>query len=221
MVHSTTKFLNGHSDVVGGAAVAADPAVLDELEWWTNALGASGAPFDSYLTLRGIRTLHARSRVHAENALAVVATLAGSEAVSRVNHPSLASHPGHEVAARQQLGWGSLLSFELRGGRRAAEAFAAGLRQFVLAESLGGVESLVAHPWTMTHASMDEPARRAAGIRDGLLRISVGIEAAEDLEADLQRALRRAADACTGPKIALHRVGAVPAPVRPLRASLP
>lgn len=202
VVHSTTKFLNGHSDVVGGTVVAADPAVLEEVEWWTNALGASGAPFDSYLTLRGIRTLHARSRVHAENALRVVTTLAESEAVTRVNHPSLASHPGHEVAARQQLGWGSLLSFELRGGRPAAEAFVADLRQFVLAESLGGVESLVSHPWTMTHASMDEPARRAAGIGDGLLRISVGIEAADDLEVDLQRALRRAADACAAHEIA-------------------
>ena len=196
VVHSTTKFLNGHSDVVGGAAVAADPAVLEELAWWTNALGASGAPFDSYLTLRGIRTLHARNRVHAENALRVVAALARSDAVACVHHPSLAGHRGHEVAARQQLGWGSLLSFELRGGRPAVEAFAAGLRQFVLAESLGGVESLVAHPWTMTHASMDAEARKAAGIGEGLLRISVGIEAAEDLEADLQSALRRAETAC-------------------------
>ena len=197
VVHSTTKFLNGHSDVVGGAAVAADAAVLEELSWWTNALGASGAPFDSYLTLRGIRTLHARNRVHAENALMVVAALAGSDAVARVHHPSLADHPGHEIAARQQLGWGSLLSFELRGGRPAAEAFVAGLRQFVLAESLGGVESLVAHPWTMTHASMDAAARRAAGIGEGLLRISVGIEAADDLETDVRHALRRAENACT------------------------
>lgn len=199
VVHSTTKFLNGHSDVVGGAAVAADPAVLEEAAWWTNALGASGAPFDSYLTLRGIRTLHARNRVHAENALRVVSALAGSDAVARVHHPSLASHRGHEVAARQQLGWGSLLSFELRGGRAAADAFVAGLRQFVLAESLGGVESLVAHPWTMTHASMDAPARKAAGIGEGLLRISVGIEAADDLEADLRRGLRRAANAGPAP----------------------
>lgn len=202
VVHSTTKFLNGHSDVVGGAVVAADPAVLEEVAWWTNALGASGAPFDSYLTLRGIRTLHARCRVHAENALRVVAALARSGAVARVHHPSLPSHPGHEVAARQQRGWGSLLSFELQGGRPAAEAFVAGLRRFVLAESLGGVESLVAHPWTMTHASMDEPARRAAGIGEGLLRMSVGIEAAEDLEADVARALRRAADARVQPDIA-------------------
>ncbi len=199
VVHSTTKFLNGHSDVVGGAVVAADAAVLEEVAWWTNAIGASGAPFDSYLTLRGIRTLHARSRAHAENTLRVLSVLAGSDAVKRVNHPGLATHPGHDVASRQQLGWGSLLSFELHGGRLAVEAFADGLRQFVLAESLGGVESLVAHPATMTHASMDEPARRAAGIGEGLLRLSVGIEAAEDLEADLADALQRAEAAACQP----------------------
>ena len=113
--------------------------------------------------------------------------------MASVNHPSLPGHPGHEIAARQQTGWGSLISFELRGGRTAVDAFVDGIRHFALAESLGGVESLVSHPWTMTHASIDEPARVAAGIGEGLLRLSVGIEAAEDLEADLQRALERAA----------------------------
>lgn len=192
VVHSTTKFLNGHSDVVGGAVIAADEALLDKIAWWTNAMGVSGAPFDAYLTLRGMRTLHARCRVHGENALRVVDVLAGSEAVANVNHPSLPGHPGHEIAGRQQTGWGSLVSFELRGGRRAVDAFVDGIRHFALAESLGGVESLVSHPWTMTHASMDAPARVAAGIGEGLLRLSVGIEAVEDLEADLQLALDRA-----------------------------
>ena len=191
-MHSTTKFLNGHSDVVGGAVVAADEDLLEEVAWWTNAMGVSGAPFDSYLTLRGMRTLHARSRVHEENALRIVDVLVRSDAVSRVNHPSLPGQPGHDIASRQQTGWGSLISFELTGGRAAVDAFVDGIEHFALAESLGGVESLVTHPWTMTHASMDEPARVAAGIGQGLLRLSVGIEAAEDLEADLERALRRA-----------------------------
>ena len=192
VVHSTTKFLNGHGDVVGGAVVAADEGLLEEVAWWTNAMGASGAPFDSYLTLRGMRTLHARSRVHEENAVCIVDLLNRSDVVARVHHPSLPDHPGHELARRQQMGWGSLVSFELRGGRVAVDAFVDRIEHFALAESLGGVESLVAHPWTMTHASMDEPARLAAGIGEGLLRLSVGIEACEDLEADLKRALSRA-----------------------------
>ena len=192
VVHSTTKFLNGHSDVVGGAVIAADEGLLEEVAWWTNAMGVSGAPFDAYLTLRGMRTLHARSRVHEENALRVVDALVRSEAVAEVNHPSLPGHPGHEIAARQQSGWGSLISFELRGGRPAVDAFVDGIRHFALAESLGGVESLVSHPWTMTHASMEAPARVEAGIGQGLLRLSVGIEAADDLVADLERALERA-----------------------------
>jgi len=193
VVHSTTKFLNGHGDVVGGAVVAAEQGLLDDVAWWCNATGVAGAPFDSFLTLRGIRTLHARLRAHEENALHVVDALCRSEAVAQVNHPSLPSHAGHEIARRQQDGWGSLISFELRGGRRAAEAFVDGMSLFALAESLGGVESLVTHPWTMTHASMEEPARVAAGIGEGLLRLSVGIEAADDLVDDVQRALARAA----------------------------
>ena len=192
VVHSTTKFLNGHSDVVGGAVIAADEKLFEDVAWWTNAMGVAGAPFDSYLTLRGIRTLHARVRVHEENALRVVDFLTGSDVVSRVNHPGLAGHPGHETARRQQLGWGSLISFELKGGREAVEAFVDGLEHFALAESLGGVESLVAHPATMTHASMDQHAQIVAGIREGLLRLSVGIESADDLVADLERALCRA-----------------------------
>ena len=192
VVHSTTKFLNGHSDVVGGTVVAVDEDLLEEVAWWTNAMGVSGSPFDAYLTLRGMRTLHARSRVHEANALRIVHLLDRSDIVTRVHHPSLPDHPGHDIARRQQTGWGSLVSFELRGGREAVDAFVDGIEHFALAESLGGVESLVTHPWTMTHASMDEPARVAAGIGEGLLRLSVGIEACEDLEADLKRALSRA-----------------------------
>ena len=192
VVHSTTKFLNGHSDVVGGTVVAADEELLEEVAWWTNAMGVSGAPFDSYLTLRGMRTLHARSRVHEANALRIVDLLDCSDVVTRVHHPSLPDDPGHDIARRQQTGWGSLISFELRGGRAAVDAFVDGIEHFALAESLGGVESLITHPCTMTHASMDEPARLAAGIGEGLLRLSVGIEACEDLEADLTRALARA-----------------------------
>lgn len=207
VVHSTTKFLNGHGDVVGGAVVAADEDLLEEIAWWTNVMGVSGAPFDSYLTLRGMRTLHARSRVHGANALRIVDLLDRSDVVTRVHHPSLPDHPGHDIAQRQQTGWGSLVSFELRGGRAAVDAFVDRIEHFALAESLGGVESLVAHPWTMTHASMDEPARRTAGIGEGLLRLSVGIEASEDLEADLERALA-AADrptACAAPVRAAQR----------------
>ncbi len=195
VVHSTTKFVNGHSDVVGGAVVARDEAALEELTWWANCLGVTGAPFDAWLTLRGVRTLRARQRIHEENALAVVGLLRRHGAVARVHHPSLPDHPGHRVAAAQQDGWGSLVSLDLEGGRVAVDAFLHGLECFTLAESLGGVESLVAHPSTMTHASMDEDARLAAGVHEGLLRLSIGIEDVEDLSEDLTRALDRAEEA--------------------------
>ena len=191
VLHSTTKYLNGHSDVVGGAVVAKDPAVHGQLAFWGNCIGLVGAPFDSYLTLRGLRTLHARIRQHQENADAVVAALSDHPAVDRVHYPGLPSHPGHDIARRQQTGFGAMASFELAGGRPAAKLFVESLKCFSLAESLGGVESLVAHPATMTHASMGEDARRRAGIGDGLIRLSVGIEAAEDLVADLSGALNR------------------------------
>jgi cystathionine gamma-synthase len=193
VVHSTTKYLNGHSDIVGGAVIAADAALAEELAWWANCLGITGAPFDSFLTLRGVRTLHARLRVHGENALRVVDTLCGHSAVKRVFYPGLADHPGHAVAARQQDGFGAMVSFEVEGGLAGVERFVNALQCFTLAESLGGVESLVAHPATMTHASMDEEARRAAGISDSLLRLSVGIEDGDDLAADLAIALDAAA----------------------------
>lgn len=191
VVHSTTKYLNGHSDVVGGAVVARDPALAEQLAWWANVIGVTGAPFDSYLTLRGLRTLHARIRSHLENAAAVANLLTRHPAVTRVHYPGLPEHPGHELATRQQHGFGAMVSFELEGGDAGIPAFLEGLTCFTLAESLGGVESLVAHPATMTHASMTPEQQAAAGITDGLLRLSVGIEATEDLVEDLAQALDR------------------------------
>jgi cystathionine gamma-synthase len=192
VVHSTTKYLNGHSDVVGGAVIAKTAEHFEELSWWANCLGLTGAPFDSFLTLRGIRTLPVRLKAHAENAAALVDLLASHPAVERLWYPGLAEHPGHGIAARQQTGFGAMLSFELEGGERAVEAFLDGLEHFFLAESLGGVESLVAHPATMTHAAMDPEARRRAGIGDSLLRLSIGIEDPADLVADITAALDRA-----------------------------
>jgi cystathionine gamma-synthase len=189
VVHSTTKYLNGHSDVVGGAVVASDSALVEELAWWANCLGITGAPFDSFLTLRGVRTLHARIRVHCENAARVVDQLCAHDAVKRVYYPGLISHPAHSVAASQQDGFGAMVSFEVNGGIEGVKEFVNTLQCFTLAESLGGVESLVAHPATMTHASMDDAARATAGIQDSLLRLSVGIEHADDLVADLAAAL--------------------------------
>ena len=192
VVHSTTKYINGHSDVVGGAAIARDAAVHETLAWWANALGITGSPFDSFLTLRGLRTLDARLRVHQENSIAIADLLDTHPAVTAVHYPGLITHPGHALAARQQRGFGAMLSFELDGGEEAVRAFLDGLQYITLAESLGGVESLIAHPATMTHAAMSFEARAAAGIGDGLLRLSVGIEDARDLLADLAAALERA-----------------------------
>jgi cystathionine gamma-synthase len=172
--------------------IARDPALHTELAWWANCLGLTSSPFDSYLTLRGLRTLHARMRVHLENAAAVVEVLRRHPAVSRVHYPGLPDHPGHGLAASQQQGFGAMVSCELAGREAAVRGFLDGLRHFALAESLGGVESLVAHPATMTHASMDPEARRTAGISEGLLRLSVGIEDAWDLTADLEAGLDRA-----------------------------
>jgi cystathionine gamma-synthase len=191
VVHSTTKYLNGHSDVVGGVAVAATKELHEELTWWANCLGLTGAPFDSFLTLRGVRTLHARLRLHEENARVLVDLLDGHPAVAAVYYPGLASHPGHGIAARQQSGFGAMVSFDLDGGQDAVVAFLDGLEHFFLAESLGGVESLVAHPATMTHSAMEPDARRTAGISDSLLRLSVGIEDPADLAADIGQALSR------------------------------
>jgi cystathionine gamma-synthase len=191
VVHSTTKYINGHSDVVGGAVIAKTRELHDQLAWWANCLGLTGAPFDSFLTLRGLRTLHARLAIHAHNAQNLAEWLVGQGAVARVYYPGLPAHPGHEIATRQQSGYGAIITFELKGGTAAVRQFVTGLEYFSLAESLGGVESLVAHPATMTHAAMDEASRRAAGLVDGLLRLSVGIEGLADLRADLAAGLAR------------------------------
>ena len=195
VVHSTTKYINGHSDVVGGAVVAKDAALREQFGWWANALGLTGSPFDSFLTLRGLRTLDARLRVHEENTLALAELLDGHPAVRAVHYPGLPHHSGHAIAARQQRGFGAMLSVELEGGEACVRAFLDGLRYFTLAESLGGVESLVAHPATMTHAAMSAEARAAAGIGDGLLRLSVGIEHVDDLASDIAAGLQRARSA--------------------------
>ncbi len=190
VVHSTTKYINGHSDVVGGAAIAAKPEVSEQLAWWGNCLGLTGSPFDSFLTLRGLRTLHVRLREHGKNAQAVAEFLAKQPLVKKVYYPGLASHPGHEIAKRQQSGFGAIVTLEVEGGIEGARRFSEALELFSLAESLGGVESLVAHPATMTHAAMAPEARAAAGLVDGLLRLSIGIEATEDLIRDLSNGVK-------------------------------
>jgi cystathionine gamma-synthase len=199
VLHSTTKFINGHSDVVGGAVVAAEEADVATLAEWANLTGTTGAPFDSYLALRGLRTLFPRMRQQQASAAAIARFLDGRPGVAAVHYPGLESHPGHALAGRQQDGFGAMLSFELEGGAPAARRFAEALWVFTLAESLGGVESLVAHPATMTHAGMGADARRRAGISDSLFRLSVGLEAEGDLVADLERALAAAAGATEPP----------------------
>jgi cystathionine gamma-synthase len=189
VIHSTTKYINGHSDVVGGAVVAASPEDVTSLADWANTTGLTGAPFDAYQTLRGLRTLAVRIERQSETAGVVAGLLSRHPAVSRAYYPGLPSHPGHAIAARQQRGYGAMLSFELDGGEAAVRRLLSHLRLFTLAESLGGVESLVAHPATMTHAAMDPDARTRAGITSGLLRLSIGLEHEDDLLGDLERAL--------------------------------
>lgn len=187
VVHSTTKYINGHSDVVGGAVIAASAELGEELAWWANNIGITGAPFDSYLTLRGLRTLNVRLRQHQENALAIAQYLENSPFVAQVYYPGLESHPQHALAKAQQLGFGAMVSFDIKGDINDAAAFLTRLNEFSLAESLGGVESLICHPATMTHAGMEATARAEAGVGDTLIRISVGIEDVKDLLADLDR----------------------------------
>ena len=191
VVHSTTKYLNGHSDVVGGAVIAAKKEVHEQLAWWANCLGLTGSPFDSFMTLRGLRTLEARLAVHGRNADALASWLNVQPGVAKVYYPGLPGHPGHDIARRQQSGFGAIVTLELEGGTPAVKRFLDGLQFFSLAESLGGVESLVAHPGTMTHAAMDAESRLAAGLTDGMLRLSVGIEDLEDLRVDLADGLKR------------------------------
>lgn len=191
VVHSTTKYLNGHSDVVGGAVVAAKPEDVTELAWWANCCGVAGAPFDSWLTLRGLRTLTARLERQQGSAAALTARLAQSPYVAAVHYPGLETHPDHQLAREQQRGFGAMFSFELAPDVDVV-AFTENLHCFTLAESLGGIESLVAHPPTMTHAAMDPEVRRKAGISDKLIRVSVGLEHVDDLIADLETALKQA-----------------------------
>ena len=191
VVHSTTKYINGHSDVVGGAVIAAKAEDAATLADWANTTGVTGAPFDAYQALRGLRTLFVRVERQSRTAALLAHLLASHPAVATVHYPGLPTHPGHAIAKRQQRGFGAMLSFELRGGEPAARAVAQGLQLFTLAESLGGVETLIAHPATMTHASMDPQARAVAGISAGLLRVSAGLEDVDDLAQDLERALNR------------------------------
>jgi cystathionine gamma-synthase len=192
VMHSTTKYLNGHSDVVGGAVISKTPELGEKLAWWGNCLGITGAPFDAWLTLRGLRTLPLRMQQHGESALQIAAFLATHPSVEQVYYPGLPTHPQYELALRQQTGFGGVLSFELRSDVDLA-CFVENLQLFTLAESLGGVESLIAHPASMTHASMPPEAQVQAGIGPHLLRLSVGIESCEDLLTDLQQALELAA----------------------------
>jgi cystathionine gamma-lyase len=195
VVHSTTKYLNGHSDVVGGAVLTSDDELAARLRFLQNAVGAVPGPMDAFLVLRGLKTLPVRMERHARNALQVARHLEGHPQVERVSYPGLASHPQHALAARQMSGFGGMLTFVLRGGLPAARAFLETVRVFACAESLGGVESLIEHPAIMTHASVPPETRRRLGIADGLIRASVGIESAEDLVEDLERGFRAAARA--------------------------
>ena len=189
VIHSTTKYINGHSDVVGGAVVAATEELAQQCAYWANVIGITGAPFDSFMTLRGIRTLYPRIRQHEESATLIARVLCEHDNVAQVFYPGLEDHPGHELAKKQQRGFGGMVSFEIDGGEAAVRAFVENLEYFSLAESLGGVESLVCHPASMTHAPVSEERKAAAGITPTLIRLSVGLESAEDLVADLVAAL--------------------------------
>ena len=189
VVHSTTKYINGHSDVVGGAIVVRDPALGERIAYLQNALGTCEAPFDCFLVLRGIKTLALRMEAHHAGALAIARWLEGHRAIAQVHHPGLPSHPQHELALRQMTGCGGTFSFRVRGGEPEAFGLLGAVRIFTLAESLGGVESLIEHPATMTHASVPAEIQRQMGITPDLIRISVGIEDVADLIADLDQAL--------------------------------
>ncbi|MDD1685352.1 cystathionine gamma-synthase [Methanoregula sp.] len=189
VVHSTTKYINGHSDSVGGAVVLSDEELFQKIRYNQNAAGAILSPFDSFLIARGIKTLALRMERHEKNALEIARYLAGHEKVREVYYPGLPSHPQHALAKKQMSGFSGMLSFELKGGEAEARRFLANLHLFALAESLGGVESLIEHPATMTHASIPKKDREKVGVKDSLVRVSVGIENAEDLVQDLGQAL--------------------------------
>jgi cystathionine beta-lyase len=193
VVHSTTKYLNGHSDVVGGAVITRDAELAERLHFLQKSVGGVPSPFDCYLVLRGLKTLAVRMKRHVESAHRIAEWLAGHPQVARVHYPGLPTHPGHALAGRQMSGYGGMISFELAGTLAHAAAFLKALRVFACAESLGGVESLAEHPALMTHASLPPEARRAVGIGDGLIRLSVGLEDAGDLVADLEIGMAAAA----------------------------
>lgn len=191
VLHSTTKYINGHSDVVGGAIIVGDDALGQRVFYHQNAMGTCQAPQDCFLVLRGLKTLALRMEAHNSNALAIARWLEAHPKIERVLHPGLESHPQHELALRQARGFGGTFSFRVKGGEDEAFRLLSNVKLFILAESLGGVESLIEHPWTMTHVSMPEKARAAAGITGNLIRISVGLEHIDDLIADLDQALAK------------------------------
>lgn len=189
VVHSTTKFINGHSDIVGGAVVVKDPAIADKLAFLSNSMGGICAPFDAFMCMRSLKTLPVRMKAHQENALKVVEFLENHNQVDRVIYPGLESHPQHSLAKEQMSGFGGMITFYMKGGLDSARNLLEKVRVFSLAESLGGVESLIEHPAIMTHASVPPEIRKELGIDDGLVRLSVGIEDIDDLLADLEQAL--------------------------------
>ncbi|ARC91087.1 O-succinylhomoserine (thiol)-lyase [Vibrio coralliilyticus] len=195
VIHSTTKYINGHSDVIGGVVITKTEQHAEDLAWWGNCIGATGTPFDSYMTLRGIRTLGARMKVHEESSAHILNYLQSQSLVGNIYHPSLPEHPGHEIAKKQQSGFGSMLSFEFAGSFKQLKHFVGELELFSLAESLGGVESLICHPASMTHRAMGEAALAEAGVSQQLLRLSVGLEDADDLIADLEQAFSKTQEA--------------------------
>lgn len=192
VVHSSTKYINGHSDVVGGVIVVNDDALRERLFFLSNAMGPVASPFDSFLSMRSLKTLAVRMRAHQENAMAVAQYLTSNMSkIEKVIYPGLPEHPQHELAKRQMHGFGGMVSFVLKGGMKETRAFLESVKVFSLAESLGGVESLVNHPAIMTHASVPAETRKALGISDSLVRLSVGIESQKDLIADLEQALAK------------------------------
>jgi cystathionine beta-lyase/cystathionine gamma-synthase len=191
VVHSTTKYINGHSDVVGGALLTNEQSIYDQAKFYQNAAGGTPSPFDAWLTLRGVKTLAVRMRQHCENALRVAKFLEQHPRVRHVYYPGLPTHPDHKLAKKQMSGFGGMVSFDFDGTRADVDAFVRSLRVFALAESLGGIESLCCHPATMTHGSIPAEIREARGVTETLLRLSVGIEGVDDLVADLEQALAK------------------------------
>ncbi len=190
VLHSTTKYLNGHSDVVGGVVIAKDAAIVEQLRWWANCAGVTGAPFDSWLTLRGLRTLHARMNAQEANAKKLAEFLITHAQVGNVYYPGLANDPGYDLAQKQQSGPGAMLSFEIAGDLKTAKSFLSNLNLFQLAASIGGTESLICQPALMTHAGMEAEARVKAGIKDNLIRVSLGMENIDDLIADFETSFK-------------------------------